>query len=74
MLNEVTNATSEKLVVQKFVLTMLVQTPCDRGKKMVSVYENVLVSEFLLLQFYTGFGFSSVIDNGKTQVLHRGHY
>ena len=41
---------------------------------MVSVYENVLVSEFLLLQFYTGFGFSSVIDNGKTQVLHRGHY
>ena len=74
MLNEVTNATSEKLVVQKFVLTMLVQTPCDRGKKMVSVYENVLVSEFLLLQFYNGFGFSSVIDNGKTQVLHRGHY
>ena len=41
--------------------------------KLVSI-RKCLVSEFLLLQFYNGFEFSSVIDNGKTQVLHRDHY
>ena len=60
-------------VVQKFVLSMLAQTSV-RSRNKNRFYTKMFWVKFLVLQFYNGFGFSSVIDNGKTQVLHRGHY